>query len=56
VRELAPALFFWAAHPGFDTPKQPKSHPLESITYEMQISQAFYFDIPNKMMGGGTER
>jgi hypothetical protein len=45
VRELAPAFPFRAAILGFASPKLPKSLPLESIDYEMQILQLLSFDI-----------
>jgi hypothetical protein len=60
VRELAPAFLFWAAISTFASPKQPKSRPLKSITYELLFSAFFensfwlnHFHTPRKMMGGG---
>jgi hypothetical protein len=50
---LLPLFSSEAAIPGSSSSKQSKSHPLESTTYEMQILQAFSFDIHTKWSGVG---
>src|SRR5437879_4803208 len=39
--EGLPLFLFPGSHFGFASPEQPKSRPLESRTYEMQISKSF---------------
>jgi hypothetical protein len=56
---LLPLFFFHRSYFSLDRSKQPKSHPLESITYELLFPHVFensfclkHFHTPRKIMGG----
>jgi hypothetical protein len=56
VREQAPAFLFRAGVSFFANPKQPKSRPLKSITYELQICKSFVLTFMQNGGGVGGQR